>query len=97
MRGSRTAGNLDHRWQGSRAPGRLYVRLQAPAATGAALAHARVAEDFPLRGLGHLELWVGNAEEAASHSEHPFGFRPEAYAGSEREVRDRASRRSSSG
>src|SRR6184192_3611063 len=48
--------------------------------------------DFmPLDGWDHLELWVGNAKQAAYFYEHAFGFRRTAYAGPETGVRDRAS------
>jgi 4-hydroxyphenylpyruvate dioxygenase len=51
-----------------------------------------VAEDFmPLDGWDHVELWVGNAKQAAYYYEHAFGFRRTAYAGPETGVRDRAS------
>jgi 4-hydroxyphenylpyruvate dioxygenase len=51
-----------------------------------------VAEDFmPLDGWDHIELWVGNAKQAAYYYEHAFGFRRTAYAGPETGVRDRAS------
>jgi 4-hydroxyphenylpyruvate dioxygenase len=50
------------------------------------------AQDFmPLEGWDHLELWVGNAKQAAYFYEHAFGFRRTAYAGPETGVRDRAS------
>src|SRR6266480_4697945 len=49
-------------------------------------------EDFmPLDGWDHVELWVGNAKQAAYWYEHAFGFRRMAYAGPETGVRDRAS------
>src|SRR5213596_2110601 len=49
-------------------------------------------EDFmPLDGWDHVELWVGNAKQAAYWYEHAFGFRRAAYAGPETGVRDRAS------
>src|SRR5436190_9875995 len=49
-------------------------------------------DDFmPLEGWDHLELWVGNAKQAAYYYEHAFGFTPVAYAGPETGVRDRAS------
>jgi 4-hydroxyphenylpyruvate dioxygenase len=49
-------------------------------------------DDFlPLQGWDHLELWVGNAKQAAYFYEHAFGFTPVAYAGPETGVRDRAS------
>src|SRR5919109_3693627 len=48
--------------------------------------------DFmPLTGWDHLELWVGNAKQAAYFYEHAFGFTRTAYAGPETGVRDRAS------
>jgi 4-hydroxyphenylpyruvate dioxygenase len=48
--------------------------------------------DFmPLEGWDHLELWVGNAKQAAFFYEHAFGFRRTAYAGPETGVRDRSS------
>ncbi len=48
--------------------------------------------DFmPLDGWDHLELWVGNAKQAAFFYEHAMGFRRTAYAGPETGLRDRAS------
>jgi 4-hydroxyphenylpyruvate dioxygenase len=48
--------------------------------------------DFmPLDGWDHVELWVGNAKQAAYFYEHAFGFTRIAYAGPETGVRDRAS------
>jgi 4-hydroxyphenylpyruvate dioxygenase len=50
------------------------------------------ATDFmPLEGWDHVELWVGNAKQAAYFYEQAFGFTPTAYAGPETGVRDRAS------
>jgi len=50
------------------------------------------ATDFmPLDGWDHVELWVGNAKQAAYFYEHAFGFTRTAYAGPETGVRDRAS------
>ena len=46
---------------------------------------------MPLDGWDHVELWVGNAKQAAYYYEHAFGFRRTAYAGPETGVRDRAS------
>jgi 4-hydroxyphenylpyruvate dioxygenase len=49
-------------------------------------------QDFmPLLGWDHVELWVGNAKQAAYFYERAFGFQPVAYAGPETGVRDRAS------
>jgi 4-hydroxyphenylpyruvate dioxygenase len=48
--------------------------------------------DFmPIKGWDHVELWVGNAKQAAYFYEHAFGFTRSAYAGPETGVRDRAS------
>jgi 4-hydroxyphenylpyruvate dioxygenase len=46
---------------------------------------------MPLEGWDHVELWVGNAKQAAYYYEHAFGFARTAYAGPETGVRDRAS------
>jgi 4-hydroxyphenylpyruvate dioxygenase len=48
--------------------------------------------DFmPLDGWDHVELWVGNAKQAAYFYERALGFTRTAYAGPETGVRDRAS------
>ena len=48
--------------------------------------------DFmPIDGWDHLELWVGNAKQAAYFYESAYGFTRTAYAGPETGVRDRAS------
>src|SRR5688572_10724925 len=48
--------------------------------------------DFmPIDGWDHLEVWVGNAKQAAFFYESAFGFTRTAYAGPETGVRDRAS------
>ena len=48
--------------------------------------------DFmPIDGWDHLEIWVGNAKQAAYFYEHAYGFSRTAYAGPETGVRDRAS------
>ena len=46
---------------------------------------------MPLLGWDHLELWVGNAKQAAGYYETLLGFTTVAYAGPETGVRDRAS------
>ena len=48
-------------------------------------------DPLSLEGWDHVELWVGNAKQAAYFYEHAFGFRPHAYSGPETGVRDRAS------
>jgi 4-hydroxyphenylpyruvate dioxygenase len=48
--------------------------------------------DFmPLDGWDHVELYVGNAKQAAYYYEQALGFSRVAYAGPETGVRDRAS------
>ncbi|HET7045113.1 MAG TPA: 4-hydroxyphenylpyruvate dioxygenase [Gaiellaceae bacterium] len=49
------------------------------------------ADFMPLDGWDHLELWVGNAKQAAFYYERAFGFRRAAYSGPETGVRDRCS------
>ena len=44
-----------------------------------------------LQGTDHIELYVGNARQAAYHYRRAFGFDVIAYAGPETGVRDRAS------
>ena len=46
---------------------------------------------MPLHGIDHVELWVGNAKQAAYFFTHAFGFTEVAYAGLETGVRDRTS------
>ena len=46
---------------------------------------------MPLHGIDHVELWVGNATQAAYFYTRAFGFREVAYAGLETGVRDRTS------
>ena len=49
-------------------------------------------EDFmPMHGIDHVELWVGNATQAAYFYREAFGFEQVAYAGLETGVRDRVS------
>src|SRR5437870_13461459 len=51
-----------------------------------------MSEDFmPLLGWDSIELWVGNAKQAAYFYEHAMGFTRTAYLGPETGVRDRAS------
>jgi 4-hydroxyphenylpyruvate dioxygenase len=49
------------------------------------------ADFMPIDGWDHLELYVGNAKQAAFFYEHALGFTRTAYAGPETGVRDRAS------
>jgi 4-hydroxyphenylpyruvate dioxygenase len=51
-----------------------------------------MADDFmPLLGWDYVELWVGNAKQAAFFYEQALGFSRTAYSGPETGVRDRAS------
>jgi 4-hydroxyphenylpyruvate dioxygenase len=50
------------------------------------------AKDFlPLLGTDHVELYVGNAKQAAHYYKTAFGFQSDAYAGLETGVKDRVS------
>src|SRR3954470_11022617 len=46
---------------------------------------------MPLNGIDHVELWTGNAAQAAHFYIEAFGFTEVAYAGLETGVRDRVS------
>ena len=46
---------------------------------------------MPLNGIDHVELYVGNAQQAAYFYAHAFGFRRVAYRGLETGARDRVS------
>jgi 4-hydroxyphenylpyruvate dioxygenase len=48
-------------------------------------------DPLALLGIDHVELWVGNAKQAAHFYRTGYGFTPVAYAGPETGVRDRAS------
>jgi 4-hydroxyphenylpyruvate dioxygenase len=53
---------------------------------------AAEAQDFlPLKGIDHVEFWVGNAKQAAHYYRALWGLTPVAYAGLETGVRDRSS------
>ncbi len=49
------------------------------------------ADPMPLNGIDHVELYVGNATQAAYFYASAFGFRPVAFAGLETGLRDRVS------
>jgi len=50
------------------------------------------AKDFlPINGTDHIELYVGNAKQAAHYYKTAFGFQSVAYAGPETGVRDTVS------
>jgi 4-hydroxyphenylpyruvate dioxygenase len=48
-------------------------------------------DPMPLHGIDHVELWVGNAKQAAFFFTRAFGFRPVGYLGLETGARDRVS------
>ncbi|MDH7446172.1 4-hydroxyphenylpyruvate dioxygenase [Aquimarina sp. 2201CG14-23] len=51
-----------------------------------------LAEDFlPLLGTDYVELYVGNAKQAAYYYQSAWGFQPIAYAGLETGLKDRVS------
>ncbi len=52
---------------------------------------AETTDFLPLKGIDHVEFWVGNAKRAAHYSRTRWGFTPVAYAGLETGVRDRSS------
>ncbi|HLL48450.1 MAG TPA: 4-hydroxyphenylpyruvate dioxygenase [Longimicrobiaceae bacterium] len=58
------------------------AKIEEEVATGSAV---------QLRGIDHVEMWVGNAFQAAHFYRTIFGFRPIARAGLATGVRDRAS------
>ncbi|MGH8905610.1 MAG: 4-hydroxyphenylpyruvate dioxygenase [Egibacteraceae bacterium] len=49
------------------------------------------ADAMPIKGFHHVELYVGNAKQAAHYYRTAFGFTPIAYAGPETGSRDRVS------
>jgi len=54
-------------------------------------AYAQAQDFLPLKGIDHVEFWVGNARQAAHYFRALWGFTPVAYAGLETGVRDRTS------
>ncbi len=61
------------------------------AATESMPAAAPPRDHMPLNGIDHVELWVGNAAQAAYYFTRAFGFRETAYQGLETGSRDRVS------
>ena len=60
-------------------------------AGGGALTATTPQDPLALLGIDHVELWVGNAKQAAHFYRTGFGYTPVAYAGPETGLRDRAS------
>ena len=54
-------------------------------------AETKVADFLPLQGTDYVELYVGNAKQAAHYYKTAFGFQSLAYAGPETGVRDKSS------
>ena len=54
-------------------------------------AYAEAQDFLPLKGIDHVEFWVGNARQAAHYYRALWGFTPIAYAGLETGMRDRSS------
>jgi 4-hydroxyphenylpyruvate dioxygenase len=54
-------------------------------------AYAQAQDFLPLKGIDHVEFWVGNARQASSYYRALWGFTPVAFSGLETKVRDRAS------
>jgi 4-hydroxyphenylpyruvate dioxygenase len=52
---------------------------------------AKLIDEMPLLGIDHVELYVGNAAQAAYWFTHALGFRQTAYAGLETGMRDHSS------
>lgn len=52
---------------------------------------AETADFLPLNGTDYIELYVGNARQAAHYFQTAFGFQPLAHAGLETGLRDRES------
>src|SRR3954468_677607 len=66
--------------------------MAATTSTSPRVDHRDAPDFMPLHGIDHIELWVGNAQQAAYFYSRAFGFREVAYAGLETGVRDRTSR-----
>jgi 4-hydroxyphenylpyruvate dioxygenase len=54
-------------------------------------AYAQAQDFLPLKGIDHVEFWVGNARQASAYYRALWGFTPVAFSGLETKVRDRAS------
>src|ERR1700692_1760420 len=52
---------------------------------------SKTTDFLPLNGTDHVELYVGNAKQAAHYYKSAFGFQSLAYAGPETGWRDKAS------
>ncbi len=61
------------------------------AATSEAVRARQPVDFMPLNGIDHVELWVGNATQAAYYFRNAFGFGEVAFSGLETGRRDRVS------
>ena len=61
------------------------------ATTQLGTAETKLADFLPLQGTDYVELYVGNAKQAAHYYKTAFGFQSLAYAGPETGVRDKSS------
>jgi len=59
--------------------------------TGTIAEDIQITDFLPLKGTDYIELYVGNAKQAAHFYKTAFGFQSLAYAGPETGVKDRAS------
>ncbi|MDQ6835879.1 MAG: VOC family protein, partial [Actinomycetota bacterium] len=59
--------------------------------TALPIPHATAPDVMPVHGIDHLELYVGNAAQAAYYYTRAFGFVQTAYRGLETGTRDRVS------
>src|SRR5438270_556914 len=60
-------------------------------ATAIKTVEAESTDTFPINGTDYIELYVGNAKQAAHYYRAAFGFHLIAYRGPETGTRDRAS------
>src|SRR4051812_11079455 len=67
-----------------RSASRRSPRERTPMATAQTAATPAPTQDFmPLNGIDHVELWVGNAKQAAYFFTRAYGFTEVAYSGLE--------------
>jgi 4-hydroxyphenylpyruvate dioxygenase len=67
------------------------IMKSTPDAASQPRAHEEEPDFVPVQGIDHLEIYVGNAKQAAHFYERGFGFLQRAYSGLETGTRDRAS------
>lgn len=72
-------------------PGPASQAARAPKRASRAPKRASTADSCPIRRIDHIELYVGNAKQAAAFYTQAFGFSSSAYRGLETGDRDTAS------